>query len=347
MYRIKTVGVTLVLLLLLAACALPGPEPTPQPTGVDEYEVTTIPLADPLSKNQAEISGLAWYGDRLIILPQYPTFNNRKGDGEVYTLPKADILAYLDGTRSAPLVPTPIPFVAPGLARQIDGFEGYEAIAFSGDRAFLTIEAAPGKSMKGYLVSGYISSDLSALVLDTTVLPQIQPQSTSDNKSDETLLVVDDTLVTIYEVNGTGVNTSPVAHLFDTALTPAGTIPFPHVEYRITDATSLDDKSRFWAINYFFPGDSDLLPEMDPLTDRFGEGATHAMYEPVERLVEFQYDETGIHLTDTPPIQLELLPDDARNWEGLVRLDDRGFLLMTDKFPDTILGFVAFPNQGP
>jgi len=32
--------------------------------------------------------------------------------------------------------------------------------------------------------------------------------------------------------------------------------------------------------------------------------------------------------------------NDARNWEGIVRLDNRGFLLATDKFPTTILGFV-------
>jgi hypothetical protein len=46
---------------------------------------------------------------------------------------------------------------------------------------------------------------------------------------------------------------------------------------------------------------------------------------------------------DGPPIQMELTSDDARNWEGLVRLDERGFLIMTDKFPETILGFVTMP----
>jgi hypothetical protein len=34
----------------------------------------------------------------------------------------------------------------------------------------------------------------------------------------------------------------------------------------------------------------------------------------------------------------------GRNWEGLVRLDDRGFLLVTDLFPGTILGFVPAPQ---
>jgi len=60
--------------------------------------------------------------------------------------------------------------------------------------------------------------------------------------------------------------------------------------------------------------------------------------------VEFQYTASGISLVDTPPIQLELIDDDhSRNWEGVVRLDGIGFLLMTDTHPETILGFVPAP----
>ncbi len=31
-----------------------------------------------------------------------------------------------------------------------------------------------------------------------------------------------------------------------------------------------------------------------------------------------------------------------RNWEGIVRLENRGFLLMTDKYPETLFGFVEY-----
>ena len=65
----------------------------------------------------------------------------------------------------------------------------------------------------------------------------------------------------------------------------------------------------------------------------------------VERLLAFQFTEDGIVLAPLAPIQLQLLPDDeARNWEGIARLDERGFLLVTDKFPETILAFVANPD---
>lgn len=334
--------VALVLVILLVACATPIPEPAPG-TAL-EQPVTEIPLAGPIASQRAEVSGLAWYRDYLILLPQYPTFSSAPGDGAVYALAKADLLAYLDGATTGPLEPFPIPFLAPGLAEEINGFEGYEAIVFLGDQVFLTIEASPDGGMKGYLVSGTMAPDFSGLTLNTAIVPEIEIRGDEPNKSDESLVVAGETIVTIYEVNGRAINASPVAHLFDTDLTPTGTMPFPQVEYRITDATALDNRGRFWAINYFFPGDKDLRAESDPLAERHGKGPTHARYEAVERLVEFRYIDSGIDLADTPPIQLELLPSVARNWEGLVRLDDRGFLLVTDLFPDTILGFVALPG---
>lgn len=336
MRRIFSMLMICVLVFLLASCVTPAPEATPESTGVKELAVTTISLTGPVSKSSAEVSGMAWYGDHLILLPQYPK-------GALYALPKAAILAFLDGSSAESLEPIRVPFVDTGLTSQIDDFEGYEAIAFAGDQVFLTIEASPGDGMMGYAVFGQMAPDLSLLTVDTDALVEIPPQSGSANKSDEILLLAGERLVTIYEVNGAGVNASPVAHLFDLSLAPAGTISLPNVEYRLTDATILDGEDRFWTINYFYPGDSDLLPETDPLAERYGEGPTHVRYEPVERLVEFQYSESGIELVERPPLQLELLPDDeARNWEGIVRLDGRGFLLITDKFPETILGFVEY-----
>lgn len=286
---------------------------------------------------------MAWYGDTLILVPQYPHFNGRgNGDGFVYVLGRAEIEAFLDGQTAGPLEPQPIPFAAPGLANSIPGFEGYEALAFAGDTAYLTIEASPAGGMVGYLVSGTLAPDLSALTLDTEQVVTIPRQGELPNKSDEALLIVEDTVLTLYEANGAAVNPEPVAYVFDPALQPVGTLPFPNIEFRITDATELDENDHFWAINYFFPGEPEMAAQVDPLAVQYGEGPTHALQEGVERLVEFQYTPEGITITDTPPVQLELLPTDLRNWEGIVRLQGRGFLLVTDKFPETILGFVPW-----
>jgi hypothetical protein len=236
-----------------------------------------------------------------------------------------------------------IPFSAPE-AFAIDGFEGFESIAFDGDTAYLTIEVSGADGMYANLIAGTMAPDMSGLTLDTATMTKIETQSGVDNMSDETMLLVDGKIVTIHEANGVAVNAEPVAHVFNADLSEAGTIPLDNVEYRLTDATALDENNRFWAINYFYPGEEVLLPEVDPVAEMYGEGPTHAASAGVERLLEFSYSAEGISMTDTAPIMLQLMADgNLRNWEGLVRYEN-GFLLATDKYPYTILGFVPLPE---
>ena len=325
-----------------AATVQPTVEPvsTPPPT---ETAVTTIPLTGDISRPSAELSGLAWYGDWLILLPQYPTFSTSEGDGLIFALPRTDIIAFLDGRKSGPLQPVEIPFVAPGLQQDIPGYEGFESIVFDGSRAYLTIEASPKTGMTGHLVSAEMAPDLSALTIDVGQITAVESASGLSNKSDEAILLSADKVLTIHEANGIGVNDAPLVQLFGRDLQPAGTLPFPAIEYRITDATTLDQDGRFWAINYFFPGDLRIRTKADPIAEAYGQGPTHAERDGVARLLELQLSETGITLIDQPPLQLELLPFELRNWEGIARLEGRGFLLVTDKYPETILGFVPNP----
>lgn len=310
----------------------------------NEQPVIPIALAGPVADGGAEVSGLAWYGDTLIILPQYPNFTeNYHGDGFLYALSKTEILAYLDSPNPAPLTPRPIPLNDAPLRGMIEHYQGFEAIAFSGDRVFLSIEAGDGNDMRGYLVAGRIQPDLGAVTLDVDRLVENPLQMERGNKSDEALLVVGDRLLTFYEVNGAGLNPHPVARVFNLDLYLVGTISFPNVEYRVTDAAPGADAADFWVVNYFFPGDVDLKPALDLLFQKYGLGPTHSRNETVERLVEMRYSPGGITLADTPPVLLKLLPVVSRNWEGLALLDERGFLLMTDKFPETIFGFVPMP----
>jgi hypothetical protein len=305
--------------------------------------VNLIPLSGPISSAEAEISGMAWYSDTLILLPQYPDRFGPHGSAAVFTLNKSDILDYLSGKRSDPLQPGEMLLIAPHLESQISGFEGFEAITIDTDLVYLTIEARPG-GMMGYLVSGRVAKDTGQIILDASHMTAIPPQADLGNTSDESLFVFGSRLFSLYEVNGAGLNPEPVAHMFDLSLQSLGSLPFPHVEYRITDATPPDDSGSFWAINYFYPGDKFLAPDADPITEQFGEGLTHSHSNAVERLLAFQFSEDGIVLADTPPIQLELSPDGvSRNWEAIARLDEQGFLLATDKYPQTMLGFVPYP----
>lgn len=324
---------------------IPGPIVQTSSRSVIEHPVTEIPLTKPLSKKSAEVSSLAWYGDYLILMPQYPDFFVESGDGAVFALHKNEIAAFLSGESTEKLDPIQVPFSAPGIDDLIKGFEGFEAIAFSGDDVFLAIESENKSGMLGYLVKGRIEPDLSMLRVDTSTLVAIEAQAKVNNISDESLLIAGDTVVTIFEANGASITPSPMVHRFGVDLSRQSMIPFPNIEYRITDVTEPDTDNRFWAINYFFPGDEKLRAEVDPIADRFGKGETHLLTDGVERLVEFQYAESGITLTGTPPLQLYLPSDDRRNWEGIVQFGE-GFLLATDKHPDTVLAYVeAFSND--
>lgn len=345
--------VIFVLFILVAATILWGylelrqppaaANPNAAAPAAPEYPVQVIPLEGPAAGANAEFSGLAWYNDTLILLPQYPQHMTSQGDGVLFAIPRETLLDAIND--QAPVEPQQIPVVANGLYDKVPGFEGFEAIGFIGDRVYLTIEAHQGLfKMMGYLVEGEIAPDLSAVRLDPDTLVENKPQIQNENKSDEALLVIGDQMLTFFEVNGQKLNPAPHATNFDNQLHLLGALPMPRLEYRLTDASALDAQNRFWVINYYYPGDSNLKPKNDPLADQYGKGATHARSQNVERLVELQYSPQGITLVDTPPLQLQLLDTgDGRDWEGLARLEGLGFLLVTDKFPKTILGFVAYP----
>ena len=311
---------------LAALLILLGAAPTglaQQPGG--PVMVQTIALAGPAAEQDAEISGLAWYGNALFLLVENPNIYASAGNaGMFYALHEDDILLYLlaqaNGQAPAPLEPLAIPVIAPDIVATVPGFDGFEAVAFSEDRVFLTIEAelADG-SMRGYVVAGTIEPDLSAVTLDLENRVELPPQTEFGNMAYESLFVAGDSLVALYEANGAAVNPEPTAYVVDMDLQTTETIPFTHVEYRVTDATTLDADEVFWAINYFFPG--------------------------VERLVALQYGIDGVTLAERPPIQFYLPGGDPRNWEGVARLGEVGLLVVTDKYPETILGFVPFPAE--
>lgn len=341
-----------------AITALPGqvpptvaaPTPTPPAIPVELPETEPIPaqpeqpirqiyLAGPMAGPEAEISSMAWVGDYLILLPQYPD----RFDNNLFLLPKADILAFLYNEIPGPLLPIPVPFRGEDLPTLIFGYEGLEGVETLGDRIFFTVESRPD-TMRGYLLAGEIAPDLSEIRVDTATLVPIQPQADLANMTDEAILVAGDRVITLFEANGVNVNPNPVAHVFRPDLVEQAAIPFPNVEYRITDVSEPDADRIFWAINYFWPGDQKLLPIPDPIAARWGAGPSHSQTAVVERLLPLRYSPEGITLADTPPVQLALIGGIiARNWEGVVLLDDLGFLLVTDKHPSTILAFVPRP----
>ncbi|MDP6456718.1 MAG: hypothetical protein QF613_07775 [Candidatus Marinimicrobia bacterium] len=323
------------ILLALSVIACNGPV---------EQPVVEIPLTGELMEGDPEVSGLAWYGEELVLLSQYPDRFRSGGQDHIFAIPKEAIQHLLESPHGTSLSPRKVPFDDRGISDLVDNFEGYEALVFVEDRVFLTIEAVKGGGRIGYLVSGGVEEELSAISLDVASIQELTPTSLVDEMAFEALLSTDHHLIPIYEANGKTVNSLSQAVRIDRSLQTQSTIPFPSIEYRITDATSLDEDARFWAINYFYPGEEHLKPRTDPVVEKYGQGPTHAVSQAVERLVEFQWSDSAITLVDRPPVQFQLLAEgESRNWEGIVRLDDKGFLVITDTYPETILAFIPMP----
>ena len=332
----------LYLSIALAACAAgtllwvwwDRPEP---PDATPEVSLRHIPLTGGAEAAEAELSGLAWWRDTLILLPQYP----ERFDNNVFSLDRAVIEAFLDGSSTAPLEVRRVPIVAP-ILETLD-YDGFEAIAFDGDRAYVAIEAQRGESdVAGRLLRGRVEGDLASIVLDAEPKATLEAQNDLENTGYEAIVVRDEQILAIYETNG-GVNDDPRVLVFDRDLRPMGALPMAHLQYRVTDASEVDRRGRFWVANYHWPG---AIWEVGScaLTDRYGQGESHRRCATVERLVELEVSGGRVVPTDRAPVQLELVGDaHARNWEGLVRLGDRGFLLVTDEHPETILAFV--PRQ--
>ena len=323
-------------MVLFSACQMEAAQPASLAT---ELSVQVIPLSGPLAGRKAEISGMAWYGDFLVLLPQYP----HKFGNAIFAISKQEILDYLSGITAEPITPVRIQIETLILKKRLRGYEGFEAIAFSGNQVFFTLETRPG-AMQGYLVIGTISTDMKRIGLQYE-LELIPPQARLENYTDEAILVYQNQVFTIFEANGVRANPAPIAHRFDMNGFPLESVIFPNVEYRLTDVSEPDINGIFWALNVFFPMDVfKLNPATDFLAHTYGEGVTHSQNRSVERLVAFQILEQKIILADIPPIQLALESSlITRNWEALAALDQRGFLIATDKFPQTQLGFVPYP----
>ena len=306
-----------------------------------------IPLTGLPAFPDAEISGMAWYGDKLIILPQYPRkYISTLGSASLFALSKKEILDYLAGSHQGALETTQIPVYNSDVAAQVPGYEGFEAIAFNGDQVYLTIEANYQGAMQGYLIQGIFLPGENSITLDPETLIQIPTPVQIFNAAYETMFIADKQVITLFEANGKGLNSEPNAFVKVGTSQEFTSLDLFNIEYRLTDATDLDSEGRFWVLNVFVPIEFWFYSNSDPIIDQYGQGSTHAANIHVERLLELKYNDGQISLSGNPPIQIELIDDaNPRNWEALVRIDDLGFLAMTDTYPGTILGFIHKPQE--
>lgn len=255
-------------------------------------------------------------------------------------LERAAIAAVLEGKSDAPLVPTTVPLTNPEVLRAVPNFDGVEAIVFDGDRLWIAVESRDTCEMASYLLFGTLNPAANAITLDPAPAHQLDLCKQICNLSVESLVLWQGTLLMLGEANGKNVCAAPMAQRAGLNGQVLAALSMPNIEYRVTDASSADSEARFWVINYLWPPERSLLQPADERADATA---------PVEQLLELRIEGDAIRRTDTPPIDLRAgrpAHTEPHNWEGLVRFDDRGFLLVTDAFPRTVLAFMPLPTVG-
>ncbi len=301
-----------------------------------ETNVQEIKLSGLITDGNQEISGMDWYQDRLFLLPE-------NLGGFLFAIPKIEILNSIKSNDKMSITPKQTRFITPDYKNLINGFDGFEAIAFNGNKVFISIEAEHNEKMNSYIVWGEIDPSTLEIKIEQDHLKWVDTPIQIDNFSFESLLVYGDDILMIYEANGSNIQQDVQQVVFSPSSGKISFMDFTNIEYRITDATKINKNSKFWSINYFWPGDKKkLTPGQDKILNNVKQGRSHSKSNQVERLIEFEIKSSGISISDTEPIQLVLEPDMSRNWEALARLDNIGLLIATDKYPRMILGYVAF-----
>ena len=280
----------------------------------DGQSYIEVPLDGLIADRKQEISGMTTYKDNLILLPE-------NLNGYYFYIPFDKIINTL--ATGDTILPVQKTFTTRKLKERYPGLDGFEAIAFNGDDVYIMVEIKIYGKMAGLLIWGSIIPSTMEIDIPEENIMLIKSPAQIDNFSFESLTITDDQLIIIYETNGFETIDRPFQYVVNLDDMSINKTPFPHIDFRLTDATSIID-NRFWMINYYWTGDKKTLGVPNDVG--------------IERLVEFKLGYNGIERSSSEYITLDNL-DHPHNWEGLVRFG-KGFLICTDKWPRMVLGYI-------
>ena len=144
-----------------------------------ELREKIIPISGIITDPNQEISGLDWYKDNLILLPE-------NLNGFVFIISKEKILKSIELENPSPIFPQVNSFKTPDFARTIKGFE---SIVFDNDKFFVTIEAKDDDGMKSYLAWGKINSNSLNMIIHKDSLKEIKTPIQVKNMTYESGLI--------------------------------------------------------------------------------------------------------------------------------------------------------------
>ncbi len=328
------------LIFMQGGSAPTGPAPT----------ITYLPMTAP---ERVEFSSLTWIGDTLLLLPEKPDrFREQPGSaGGFFTLRKQDILDALDGRRVEPLTPTLVKVDGSAIWPTTQSWNvtaaGFEGAALDGNTLYLLIESESmnaDAAMRSFLVKATLEPDLSAFHLDLTAPIELPQQAHFYNLSYESLTLVGQQLMALYEVNSQPLNPTHAAILIDPQTRAIKRLPLPEIGARVTDVTPPNAHGVLWALSCCLLGEALLAEDFDLIAKQYGLSALTAPLHETVQLVPLRATNQGIVVANEPTISTAWTDQTPQeNWEGIAPLDDRGFLIVTDQYPKTLLGFIAVP----
>ena len=218
--------------------------------------VLGICLAGDAAARANEYSGLAWHGDELFLLPQWSPRGLTRARSQpgftrpwLYRIPGARLRAWVDGRDRSPITPERVALDTLDLANNPD-YQGFEAIAFDGDRAALVVERGDRDRMSGLLVTARLDPSR-GVVLDRDALALDVPMR-SDNHAYEALTRVDGSWLALFELNGMDTSCASTALRLDPRGGDPRAVAVEPIPYRVTDATTVDAQRRFWVTQYSY-----------------------------------------------------------------------------------------------
>ena len=295
-----------------------------------ELKIEQIFLEGSILNPKEEISGMDWYKEHLFLLPE-------NQNHYLYVISKVEIYNSLNSSNKIKILPKKSNFIAPNYRESIEGFEGFESIAFHNDKFFITIEAKEKDIMKSYVIWGEIDAKSFTMKSKRENILELKTPVQVRNMTYESALIYKDIALFLFEANGKNLQKNVYQKVLSLKDFSVADIKFPNIEYRITDATKIDENNKFWAINYYWPGDKKHLNPVEDYLKTLPKSSNK-----IERIVEFKIKDNEVVFSESKPIEFSLDDENSRNWEGLVRLDNQGFLIATDKYPEMLLAFVEY-----
>lgn len=308
---------------------------------VNEDYAYKLSLSEKVSDRNGEYSGLCWYEDDLVLLPQYPSyFRKESGRDLIFLASKEEIAKSIKKKGEYNLALKEVEVINNLTYKILPGYEGFEAICYDGEYFFLSIEYNTSAG-EGVVVKAKMSDNKRELTILNDEYIKVPLASDIFNASYESMFCDDNYLYLIYEGNGKRVNKRAVVKKIAKDFSSIEDITMDSIEYRITDVTTFDESGDGWAINYFWPGNyKSYHPEDDTISNEYLD--INNIEQGIERIIPLTLTDNGvIYDKSREPIYIKReFQDYSNNWEGIVRYKDKGFLIITDKFPTTVFQYI-------